>query len=74
MSELTLEERVARLEKQVSQLLKDAEPRKKDWERTVGVFAGDEFMQRVFAAALKYREADREKARRRQGRSRRTES
>lgn len=34
-----------------------------DWRSTVGVFSGDEIMKRIDAAALRYREEDRKKAR-----------
>lgn len=50
MSEQTLEERVAALEKQVRELLaaQMGKKRTKDWRRTFGAFTGDEFMQEVF--------------------------
>lgn len=50
MSEQTLEERVAALEKQVRELLAAQMGKKqtKDWRRTFGAFTGDEFMQEVF--------------------------
>ncbi len=65
MSETNLLERVAILERRVAELetaLAQALPAK-DWQRTVGMFAGDEVMKRIDAAARKYREADRAKAR-----------
>ncbi len=67
MATVSLEDRVTRLESLVAKLttqsLKGA--RKKDWRRTLGMFTGDEVMKRIDAEALKYREADRKKARRR---------
>jgi hypothetical protein len=44
---------------------------KKDWRRTVGTFPG---LQEVFAEAMKIREADRRKARRRPGKRARAKS
>ena len=71
MKRLTLEERLAALEKQMGELKatieKIAQP--KDWRRTVGMFTGDEVMKRIDAEALRYREADRAKARRRYART-----
>lgn len=66
MVEPTLEERVAILERQVAEL-KAAQAngtQEKDWRRTIGMFSGDEVMKRIDEEALKYREKDREKARR----------
>ncbi len=62
-----LEARVAEMEKELTQLRVlvngHAAPRKKDWRRTIGMFAGDEMAKRIDAFALKYREDDRRKAR-----------
>ena len=56
----TLEERVAALEAQVSQLLADRKKnRPKDWRRTLGMFTGDEIMREICDLALQYREEDR---------------
>ena len=71
MSQRSLEERVAALEREVAELraaLANGAP-KKDWLSTVGMFTGDEVMKRIEKAAVKYREADRRKARRRQRKS-----
>jgi hypothetical protein len=67
MPNLTLEERVAALEKQMGDLRSATINRfqKDGWLRTVGMFSGDEVAKRVDAAILKAREAEREKARRR---------
>jgi hypothetical protein len=73
MPQRTLEERVAALEQQVAEL-KEAlanGARQKDWRRTIGMFTGDEVMKRICDEALKYRERDRERARRRYGKGRR---
>lgn len=64
MSEPNLEERVAVLETKLAQLaspwLKPPPP--KDWRRTIGMFSGDEVMQRIDDAALAHRQADRERS------------
>lgn len=64
---VSLEDRVTRLESLVAKLAAQrvAGARKKDWRRTLGMFTGDEVMKRIDAEAIKYREADRKKARRR---------
>ena len=74
MAQRSLEDRVAALERQVADLrtaLTNGH-RPKDWRRTVGMFAGDEVMKRILDQALKFREKDRERARRRYTKSRRT--
>jgi hypothetical protein len=77
MAKLTLEERISALEKQVAEL-REAMAQKadiKDWRRTIGMFTGDEIMRQVFEEALKFREKDRERARRMYAkRDRRTKS
>jgi hypothetical protein len=75
MESPTIEQRVAVLEQELSQL--KARPRAgkvKDWRRTVGMFAEDSGMKELFAEAMKLREADRLKARRRQPKRRRNAS
>jgi hypothetical protein len=74
MPQLSLEERVAVLEQQVADLRAVVANgrRPKDWRRTIGMFAGDEVMKRIFDEALKLREQDRQRARRRYDRSQRT--
>ena len=48
MTGATLEERVATLEGAVQRILTgQGESRKKDWRRTVGMFAGDELMKEI---------------------------
>jgi hypothetical protein len=66
MAKSNLEERVAALEREVAELreaLANGGP-KKDWRRTIGMFTGDEVMKQIDEAARKFREADRERARR----------
>jgi hypothetical protein len=67
VSERSLEERVASLEREVAALKAasaNGSPRK-DWRQLVGIFTDDPGMQRVFEEAMKLREADRARARRR---------
>lgn len=68
-----LETRVAALEREVAELRsrRESEPRLKDWRRTVGMFGHDEFMQEVFAEALRYRERSRKAVRRSPAKSKR---
>src|SRR5262245_56990456 len=67
MPPLSLEERVAVLEQELSQLKAGgANGRQKDWRRTVGMFTDNPEMKELFAEAMKLREADRKKARRQQ--------
>lgn len=70
---LTLEERVAALERQVADLTANGitRPPAKDWRRTIGMFTGDEVMKQVFEEGRKIREADRARARRRYPKKRR---
>ena len=72
MTQPSLEDRVAALEKEVTQLKAALAngARAKDWRRTIGMFTGDEVMKRIDEEAQKYREKDREKARRRDRASR----
>ena len=64
MSEVTLEERVTKLEKLVDILLRqsDTSTRKKDWRRTAGMFDGDLLMKEIIEAGQRIREEDRRKA------------
>ncbi|OYV73854.1 MAG: hypothetical protein B7Z74_03220 [Deltaproteobacteria bacterium 21-66-5] len=63
---MTLEERVAALEKQVNTLLANqvGGGRVKDWRRTIGAFTGDDVMKQIFEEGRKIREAERKRARR----------
>jgi hypothetical protein len=71
MSQRALEQRVATLEQKVAELEAAVAngAGEKDWRTTIGMFSGDEVMRRICDEALKYREKDREKARRRYARS-----
>jgi len=76
MAQRTLKERVAELEQQVAELqaalANGARP--KDWRRTLGMFTDDPGMQELFKEAMKIREADRARARRRYSKTRRSKS
>lgn len=65
MAQVTLEERVSTLERQVVALLAEAAgpARAKDWRRTRGAFTGDDLMKQIFAAGRKIRSADKKRAR-----------
>lgn len=67
MSNASLEERVTNIERLVAQLqaAQPHVPGPQDWRRTIGMFSDDEVMKRIMDNALKYREADRAKARKR---------
>jgi hypothetical protein len=66
MSALSIEQRVAALELELAELKSQRRNgRKKDWRRTVGIFTDNPGMKELFAEAMKLREADRSKARRR---------
>ncbi len=58
-----LEDRVARLEVLVAKLSGSRTKKEKDWRRTLGRFTGDEIMKSIDREALRYRAADRKKAR-----------
>ena len=61
-----LEQRLAALEQEVAVLKASFAngAKVKDWESTVGMFHGDEVMRRIADNALRFREEDRRKARR----------
>ncbi len=64
MAELTLEmvaQRLVDLERKVAEL--SGKPGPKDWQRTVGMFEGDELMAQVDAEIMATREAERIAAR-----------
>lgn len=65
-SAATLEERVSELERLIAVVLRQAEPslvRKKDWQRTVGMFDGDPLMREIVATGHRIRDKERRKAR-----------
>ena len=74
MSRTTIEERISALERTVAELVRSRRPtgRVKDWQRTVGMFSGNELMKELDAAGQKLREQDRQRARRRGTKRRRT--
>ena len=63
MTQGTIEERVARLEQLVHQLLlaksEAASPGRDDWRRTFGMFAGDPVMKDIIDAGRRIREQER---------------
>ncbi len=63
---LSLEERVATLERTVAQLMSTTprEPGRDDWRKTIGMFRDDSVMRQIDEEGRKIREADRERARR----------
>jgi hypothetical protein len=66
MSTVTLNARVAKLEKQVAQLLARTPPQpgQDDWKKVVGMFDGDEMMERIIERGAAIRRAERRKAKR----------
>lgn len=69
MSQPTLEERVAALEKEVARLSREVapndEPGRDDWKSTVGMFANDPIMKEIDEEARRIRDADRQRAHKR---------
>jgi hypothetical protein len=67
MMPVTLEERVASLEKRMDELVERRpspnQAPKKDWRRTVGMFKGDPIMKEIIDEALQKREEERRKVR-----------
>jgi hypothetical protein len=67
MPQDTIETRIARLEEQVSWLMRarsdEAEPAADAWELTVGMFRGDPIVGEMIDGARRIREEDRRKAR-----------
>ena len=63
MTQPTLEERVAVLEKTVADLVGrfGRSPVRKDWRSTVGMFAGDAVMKEIIEEGRRIREADRQR-------------
>jgi len=64
MARNNVAERVAVLEAQVARLRVELERlnQPKDWRSAIGMFDGDEVMERIIENARKIREADRRKA------------
>ena len=61
----TLDERLARLEQLVDDLIRKSQltERRKDWRSTVGMFDGDPIMKETIEEGRRIREADRQAAR-----------
>jgi hypothetical protein len=77
MRPLSLEQRIAALEKEVADLKAlqtNNGSRKKDWRRTIGMFTDNPGMLELFDEAMKIREADRREARRGHGKRPRIKS
>jgi len=62
MADPTLEERVARLERDVDELRRQARGRTKDWRRTIGMFDDDPVMKEIIEEGRRIREEDRRQA------------
>jgi hypothetical protein len=60
----TLDERLARVEQLVAELVRKSEfsQRPKDWRRTVGMFDGDPVMKEIIDEGRRIREQDRAQA------------
>jgi hypothetical protein len=69
MPNATLEQRVDALEQQLAALKVEVVNgrEQRPWLRVQGLFAGDDGMREIFEEALKLRERDRKRARRRPG-------
>jgi hypothetical protein len=66
MAESTVEERLNRLESQVTELMaaiKPPKPGKYDWIGTIGMFGNDPIMKEICDEALRLREEDRDRCR-----------
>jgi hypothetical protein len=66
MTTQTLEERVAALERTVTQLVArtSADNGRKDWRSTIGMFTNDPIMKQIDEEGRRIREADRAQSRR----------
>lgn len=64
MMAATLDERMARVEHLVEELVRKSETPSpsKDWRRTVGMFDGDPVMKEIIEAGRRIREEDRRQA------------
>lgn len=69
---LDLQARVADLERQLTEFRKQtAQSAEKDWRRTIGMFAGDEVMKRIFEAGADIRRQERQRIKNRTTKRRR---
>ena len=57
MAQTTVEKRVSALDRTVAELVQTGRPagQVKDWQRTVGMFSGNELMKEIDAAGAKLR-------------------
>jgi hypothetical protein len=76
MAESNLERRVASLERKVADLIssKKEDLRAKDWQRTIGMFAGDDVMKDIDAETARIRDEERRRVRRRLSKRRRAKA
>jgi hypothetical protein len=69
MAARDMEKRVENVESQLAEiraeLLAAKQVRSKDWRRAIGAFTGDSGMQQILRHAMKLREADRKRSKRR---------
>jgi len=70
MTAQELEQRLSKLEREVSTLRAEVLGTKPGWRRAIDEFAGDEGLQEIVKGAMKLREADRKKAKARKGATR----
>lgn len=66
MSQVTIEERVTRLEQFMEQMLQmkpaSTPPGRDDWQKTFGMFTDDPVMKEIIEAGRRIREEDRQQA------------
>lgn len=62
MTTQELEQRLTKLENEVSTLRAEVQGTKPGWRQAIDEFVGDEGLQEIVAGAMKLREADRKKA------------
>ncbi len=73
---MSLEQRVTALEKQMAVIhsQQGTGPGKDDWRDTIGMFSDDPDMLEIFADAMKLRETDRKRARKKTKKTQRVQS
>jgi hypothetical protein len=70
MTTQELEQRLTKLENEVSTLCAEVLGTKPGWRQAIDEFAGDEGLQEIVAGAMKLRDADRKKAKARKNTTR----